>query len=200
MHSLIGARALFQRSPRQAEVLLRCGEGWASRGSPSARNLARFLDLKPIDGMCRLLEVRCSSDINDESGISSRFKLNPMKYLIHTCRILLGLVFTVFGLNFFFHFMPGAPPPGPGAQFIGAISGTGYLYVIGALQLIGGLCLLTGRLAPLGLTLLGPVIVNILLFHLFMVPSGMPIAILVSALALFLLWVYRYKFPAIFRP
>jgi putative oxidoreductase len=122
-----------------------------------------------------------------------------MKYLIHTSRILLGLVFTIFGLNVFFHFMKGEPPPGPGAQFIGAMVSSGYFYVIGVLQVLGGVCLLTGRLAPLGLTLLGPIIVNILLFHIFLVHEGMPIAIVVSLLALFLLWIYRYKFPAIFR-
>ena len=74
------------------------------------------------------------------------------------------------------------------------------MYVVGVFQLLGGICLLTGRLAPLGLTLLGPVIVNILLFHIFFDRTGLPIAIFVCVLATFLLWVYRYKFPAIFRP
>jgi putative oxidoreductase len=124
-----------------------------------------------------------------------------MKYLIHSVRILLGLTFIVFGLNAFFHFFgPTDPPPGQAGAFIGAIMSTGYFSVIAALQIIGGLCLISGRFVPLGLTLLGPIIVNIDLFHLFFVPQGMPIAIVVSVLALFLLWVYRYKFPAIFRP
>ena len=52
----------------------------------------------------------------------------------------------------------------------------------------------------LGLTLLGPVIVNIVLYHIFLDRSGLPMAIVISILALFLLWVYRYKFPAIFQP
>jgi putative oxidoreductase len=55
-------------------------------------------------------------------------------------------------------------------------------------------------LCPLGLTLLGPVIFNILCFHIFFDPNGMPIAIIISILALFLLWAYRGKFPAIFQP
>ena len=66
--------------------------------------------------------------------------------------------------------------------------------------MLGGICLLSGRLAPLGLTLLGPVIFNIVLFHIFFERTGLPIAIVVGVMALFLLWIYRYKFPAIFRP
>ena len=124
-----------------------------------------------------------------------------MKYVIHTIRILLGVVFVVFGSNIFLHFIPNPPPPpGDAGAFAGALMHSGYMYVIGALQVLGGICLLTGRLAPLGLTLLGPVIVNIVLFHTFFDPGGLPIAIIVSVMALFLLWIYRYKFPAIFRP
>ena len=52
---------------------------------------------------------------------------------------------------------------------------------------------------PLGLTLLGPIIVNIVLFHIFLAPDGLVLAGVVSVLALFLLWIYRFKFPAIFR-
>jgi len=125
-----------------------------------------------------------------------------MKYLIHIVRILLGVAFVVFGANAFLRFIPGSDqvPPGQAGAFIGAMATSGYFYVIAVLQILGGLCLLSGRFVPLGLTLLGPIIVNILLFHLFLEPKGMPIAVVVGILALFLLWVYRYKFPAIFRP
>jgi len=109
-------------------------------------------------------------------------------------------MFVVFGLNAFLHFIKGAPTPGPAADFANILLNSGYFYAVGGLQVLGGLCLLSGRLAPLGLTLLGPVIVNILFFHIFLERTGLPIAIVVSALALFLLWIYRYKFPAIFRP
>jgi uncharacterized membrane protein YphA (DoxX/SURF4 family) len=127
-----------------------------------------------------------------------------MKYAIHIVRILLGLVFAVFGANGFLHFM--GPPPvmeGPAGAFIGAMFSSGYLYVIAALEVLGGLLLLLGgRFVALGLTLLGPVIVNIVLFHIFLDASvpGLVIAGVISALALFLLWVYRFKFPAIFQP
>lgn len=124
-----------------------------------------------------------------------------MKYAIHTVRILLGLAFVFFGSNIIHPFLPmPPPPPGDAGAFTTALMNSGYMYVVGALQILGGLCLLTGRLVPLGLTLLGPVIFNIFLFHIFFDRSGLPVAIIVSLLALFLLWVYRYKFPAIFRP
>ena len=125
-----------------------------------------------------------------------------MKYVIVIARVLLGLVFVVFGSNAFLHFM--GPPPemqGPAGAFMNALLSSGYVYVIAVLQVLGGLCLLLGaRFVPLGLTFLGPVIVNIVLFHVFLEPKGMPIAIVISVLALFLLWIYRYKFPAIFQP
>jgi putative oxidoreductase len=123
-----------------------------------------------------------------------------MKYAIIIARVLLGLVFVVFGSNAFLHFLGPVPEMrGQAGAFITALMSSGYMYVIAVLQVLGGLCLLLGaRFVPLGLTLLGPVIVNIVLYHVFLDPNGMPIAIIISVLALFLLWVYRYKFPAIF--
>jgi putative oxidoreductase len=125
-----------------------------------------------------------------------------MKYVIVIVRVLLGLMFVVFGSNAFFKFL--GPPPqmqGQAGAFMTALMSSGYLYVIAMLQILGGLCLLLGaRFVPLGLTLLGPVIVNIVLFHLFLEPTGLPMSLVTAALALFLLWIYRFKFPAIFQP
>ncbi len=123
-----------------------------------------------------------------------------MKYAIIIARVLLGLVFVVFGSNAFLHFIPMPPMQGQAGAFIGALINSCYIYPIALLQVIGGLLLLIGRFIPLGLTLLGPVIVNIMLYHIFLDPSGLPMAIVISILALFLLWVYRYRFPAIFQP
>jgi hypothetical protein len=75
-----------------------------------------------------------------------------------------------------------------------------YVYVVGLLQVTGGLLLLIGRYVPLGLTLLGPVIANILLFHIFLDPSGLLMAIVVALLALFLLWRYRTNFAGLLKP
>ncbi|HMG03871.1 MAG TPA: hypothetical protein VK581_00335, partial [Chthoniobacterales bacterium] len=107
------------------------------------------------------------------------------------------------GSNAFLHFSPMPPMEGDAGAFMGALINSGYIYPIATLQVLGGLFLLIGsRCTPLGLTLLGPVIVNIVLFHIFMEPSmpGLVTAGVVSLMALFLLWVYRYKFPAIFQP
>jgi putative oxidoreductase len=114
-------------------------------------------------------------------------------------RILLGLIFTVFGLNGFLHFLPMPPMSGPPADFFMAMAATHYLLpLLFAAQVIGGVLLLAGIFVPLGLTLLAPVIVNILFFHLTLAPSGLPLAIVVVALELWLAWLYRDKFAPLF--
>ena len=123
-----------------------------------------------------------------------------MKIATIIARILLGLVFTVFGSNAFLHFIPMPPMSGPAGAFMGAMMDTGYVKVVGFCQVAGGLILLIGRYIPLGLTLLGPVIVNILCFHIFMNHQGLPIALVVAALALFLLWRHRTNFTGLLKP
>ncbi|HEY8902107.1 MAG TPA: hypothetical protein VIM48_00280 [Chthoniobacterales bacterium] len=116
-------------------------------------------------------------------------------------RILLGLAFLVFGLNGFLHFIPmGKPPGGLAGDFAKALFVSHYFYVVSGLQIAGGLLLLVGRFVPLGLTLLGPVVANILLFHIFLAPEGLPIAIVVTVLELFLIARYRRAFAGIFQP
>jgi putative oxidoreductase len=105
-----------------------------------------------------------------------------MKIASTIARYLLGALFTFAGLNGFFHFLPGAPPPGPGANFVLAMTATGYQYVIFVCQLIPGLLLLINRYVPLALCILGPVIVNIFFFHVFMVPQGLALAAVVVIL------------------
>lgn len=115
-------------------------------------------------------------------------------------RSLLGLIFFVFGMNMYFNFIPLPPPPeGPARQFMISLAVSHYLYVVGALEVVGGALLLAGRLVPLGLSLLGPVIVNILCYHILLEPSGLPMAFVVAALALFLLWRYRANFAGLVR-
>src|SRR3984893_11218897 len=117
-----------------------------------------------------------------------------MKYAIIIARVLLGLLFAVFGSNAFLHFIPMPPMQGPAGAFIGALVSSRYIYAVAALQVVGGLLLLIGgRFVPLGLTILGPVIVNIVLYHIFLDQSGLPMAIIISILTLFLLWAYREK-------
>ena len=105
-----------------------------------------------------------------------------MKIASLIARLLMGLTFFVFGLNGFLRFIPAPPPTGLAGQFAGILF-TSHLYVvIFAVQVIGGLLLLVNRFVPLALIILGPVIVNIFFFHLFMAPSGLPLAIVVVAL------------------
>ena len=103
-----------------------------------------------------------------------------MKITSVIARFLLGLIFLVFGLNGFFQFIPMPPPTGVAGQFMGALFVSHFLLVIFVIQLICAVLLLVNRYVPLALTLLAPIIVNILLFHLLMAPSGIPLAIVVT--------------------
>src|SRR5262245_14008901 len=89
-------------------------------------------------------------------------------------RVVLGLIFTVFGLNGFLHFLP-QPPSTPAAMaFGGALAATGYMFpLIKGTEVLAGVLLLSGRYVPLALTLLAPVVVNIVAFHLFLAPAGL---------------------------
>ncbi|MDB6122652.1 MAG: hypothetical protein JWQ71_1645 [Pedosphaera sp.] len=123
-----------------------------------------------------------------------------MKITAPITRIILGCVFVFFGLNFFLQFLHMPPPPsGPAGDFVKALFVSHYLYAVGALQLVGGVLCLAGRFVPLGLTLLGPVIVNILLFHILLNPAGLPLAIVVSVLALIVLWHHRAAFAGLVK-
>ena len=124
-----------------------------------------------------------------------------MKIATIIARVLLGLVFVVFGANIFLHFIPmPEQKPSLATDFAKALMESHYMYVIGFLQVAGGLILLIGRYVPLGLTLLGPVIVNILCFHIFMNHEGWQLASVVAALALFLLWRHRTNFAGLLKP
>jgi putative oxidoreductase len=124
-----------------------------------------------------------------------------MKVATIIARILLGLMFVVFGSNAFLHFLPMPPIPQTLAgDYTRVFFASGYVYVIGALQIIGGLLLLIGRFVPLGLTILGAIIVNILIFHALMAPESFPPALVVTALEVFLVWRYRDAFIPLLRP
>src|SRR6202048_5551143 len=105
-----------------------------------------------------------------------------MKIASVIARVLLGLIFLVFGLNGFLHFIPMPPPTGIAGQFFASIFASHYWVVIFGVQILGGLLLLANRFVPLALVLLGPVIVNIFFFHALMAPAGLPMAIVVVLL------------------
>ena len=123
-----------------------------------------------------------------------------MKIAETIARVWLALVFAVFGSNAFLHFIPMPPMSGPSGDFIIAMYERAISTSSAGCQVAGGLILLTGCFIPLGLTLLGPVIVNILCFHIFMNHQGWQLASLVAALALFLLWRHRANFAGLLKP
>ena|SRR5437588_3960242 len=122
-----------------------------------------------------------------------------MKIVTLIARLLLGLIFVVLGLNGFFNFLSMGPmPSGLAGQFVGALILSHYFWVVAGLQVVGGVLLLVNRFVPLALVLLGPVIVNIILYHLFLNPSGVALAIVVVILWLVVFFAHRQYFSRIF--
>jgi len=106
-----------------------------------------------------------------------------MRIAVTIARYLLGLLFTAFGLNGFLHFLPQLPPAAPLAlQYVSVMSMSHYFVLVFAIQLLAGILLLANRYVPLALTLLAPVIVNILLFHSLMDPGGIGPGLFVTIL------------------
>lgn len=122
-----------------------------------------------------------------------------MKIVVLIARLLLGLAFVVFGLNGFLNFLGSGPlPTGLAGQFIGALFLSHYYWVVAALQIAGGVLLLVNRFVPLALVLLGPILVNILLYHAFLNHSGVVLAIVVTVLWLIVFYAKRQYFSGIF--
>ena len=121
-----------------------------------------------------------------------------MKIAALISRILLGLVFVVFGLNGFLNFIKGPLPSGVAGQFLGALMQSHFVLVISAVELVGGALLLANRYVPLALVLLGPVIVNIFFYHLLMDRSGLIIAIVVIILWGLIALRHRQYFSGLF--
>ena len=121
-----------------------------------------------------------------------------MKNATLIARILLGLLFLVFGLNGFLHFIPMPPPSGLAGQYMGVLFISHYLPFVFSVQVIGGALLLANRFVPLALILLGPILVNILLFHSLMAPEGLPMALFVTVLWGILFYRVRRAFDGVF--
>ena len=111
-------------------------------------------------------------------------------------RILLGLIFAIFGLNGFLHFIPMPPPQGTAAEFLGGLAAAGYFFpMMAATQILVGAALVANRFTALALIVLAPITINIVAFH-GIAPEGMPLALLVAVLHVGLAWHQR----AIFSP
>lgn len=120
-----------------------------------------------------------------------------MKIAVLIARILLGLVFVVFGLNGFLQFIHMPMPTGVAGQFMQAMFVSHFYVVVFAVQIIGGALLLSGYYVPLGLTLIGPLLVNILTFHATMAPAGLPFALIYAVLWFIVVAGYRQAFAGI---
>lgn len=123
-----------------------------------------------------------------------------MKTASAVARHLTGMIFLVFGLNGFLHFIPLPPPNGVAGQFMGALYVSHYLPLIFGLQVVGGVLLLVNRFVPLAVAILAPVIVNILCFHLLMAPSGLPLALVVAVLWGLIFVDVRQAFAVLVQP
>lgn len=123
-----------------------------------------------------------------------------MKHIPNIAAALLGLAFITFGINFFVPFLPPFPAPEPGsppALFWGAVGATGFMAFVKSLEILGGILVAIPKTRNLGLLVLGPIVVNILAYNVFIAGSGavfQPPVLLVSILSAFLLWAGRDKF------
>jgi len=123
-----------------------------------------------------------------------------MKTAVLIARILLGLIFVVFGLNWFLQFLPQPAMREAAVAFFGGLATSGYMLpLLFATQLLGGALLLLG-MVPLAIVILAPVIVNIVAFHVFLAPDGLPLAVVVAMLAAFLAWAHRGAYRPLFAP
>ena len=114
-----------------------------------------------------------------------------MKTFLLISRILLGLIFLVFGLNGFLHFIPAPMPTGLAGQYVGALFVSHYLAVVFALETVAGVLLLANRFVRAALAILAPILVNIVLFHACMAPAGVGPA--TTAVALWSVLFYRER-------
>ena len=125
-----------------------------------------------------------------------------MKYATIAARLVLGLMFVVFGLNHFIGFikLPTDGMPPDALAYLGLLTGSGIMNVVKVLEVAGGALLLVGKFVPLGLVILMPVIVNILLYELCLLQKP-GIAVVMAALGVFLIYSYRGVFaPFVTNP
>jgi putative oxidoreductase len=123
---------------------------------------------------------------------------NAMKIVALIARVLLGLMFFVFGLNGFLLFIPAPPIPGPAGAFNGAMMATHYTWFVSGVQVIAGILLLTNQYVPFAIVLLAAVLSNILMFHLLMLPMGLPLALFTAVLWFIVALPLRAHFAPLF--
>ena len=124
-----------------------------------------------------------------------------MKIVSFIPRILFGAIFLILGLNGFLHFIPNMPMPDAAVSFFTAMGATGYMLpLLFVTQIVAGALILSGPFTPLGLVLITPVLVNIVLFHAFLAPAGLGLAIVLPLIWVLLIWRNWSAFEVLVRP
>ncbi|MDQ2680463.1 MAG: hypothetical protein M3Y21_05495 [Candidatus Eremiobacteraeota bacterium] len=122
-----------------------------------------------------------------------------MRIVVLIARLLMGLAFLVLGLNGFLHFIPtGSPPPGLAGTYYGVLIASNYYILTFGVQVVAGILLLANQYVRLALVLLGAELVNILTFHITMMPSGLPLALIMTVLWLIVAYDHRAFFSEVF--
>jgi uncharacterized membrane protein YphA (DoxX/SURF4 family) len=143
-----------------------------------------------------------------ENRMNTTSKSSLARYLPIAARVVLGIIFLgsgIFGMLMALGVVPMPPQKEPlsdaAAAFMAGLFKSGYLFqLIKATEIVSGALLLANRFTPLALILLAPIVVNILAVHVLLVPSGLPIAIVVVGLEAYLGWAYRGSYRALFVP
>ncbi len=123
-----------------------------------------------------------------------------MKHLPLLARVVLGLIFAVFGVIGLFELGPQPEMSEEAGAFMGAIMDTGYLWpVIKVTEIVCGVLLILGLFVPLALVVLAPIALNILLFHVFLAPEGSVIGIVILVLGLYIAHQHRESYSAVLQ-
>ncbi len=118
-------------------------------------------------------------------------------------RVLLGLIFFVFGLNYFFNFIPQPPLPEGAVAYMTGLGASGFFFpVLKGVEILCGLALLTGIFAPLALVILAPIVVQIFLFHAMLTPGlqNLVLPLVLVVLSLVVAHSYREKYLPLLQP
>lgn len=124
-----------------------------------------------------------------------------MRLAVTTARSLLGLIFVVYGVNYFVPFIALPPTSPEGQALLDALAASGFfLPLLRITQLVAGVALLANRYTPLALVILAPIVVNIVLYDIFLDTAGLPMGILLLALQAFLGWAYCDDYEKLLKP
>jgi hypothetical protein len=122
-----------------------------------------------------------------------------MTVLEFAARFVLGGIFLVFAADYVFHFLPELPFTDAGGRYLEALVATGFMFpLIKSVEVTGALLILHGRLAPLGVLIVAPVVLNIVLYHTVLDPNGSTVAWVLVVAEVFLLWRYRAAYRSLF--